>query len=176
MRMKINSRITRHQGRVFKIVTENVTLPGGVTADIDILQHPGAAAIVPFKNDHQVILIKQYRHALRDTIWEIPAGTIDGGESAIHCAKRELVEETGFSSDKWEDLGFITPVPGYSDERVHIFMASGLIPAPQNLDEDEILDVHPIDFREAIDMIHRGEIRDAKTISGLLLAHHRRGG
>lgn len=170
MTVKTNSRITRHEGRVFKIVTENITLPSGMSADIDILQHPGAAAIVPIHGNMQVVLIKQYRHALRKHIWEIPAGTLDGRESALACAKRELKEETGFSADNWQKLASITPVPGYSDEQVHIYLASELTPARQDLDDDEILDVHPVAFDRALDMIYRGDIQDAKTITGLLLA------
>jgi len=172
MALKINSSVTRHEGRIFRIVTENVTLPGGATTDVDILHHPGAAAIVPYDSDNRVILIKQYRHALRDHIWEIPAGTLDGEESALQCAQRELVEETGFSAAAWHKLGAITPVPGYSDERVHIFVATRLVPAAQDLDEDEILDIHHIGFHEALGMIRRGEIRDGKTISGLFMARH----
>ena len=176
MTAKINNRITIHQGKVFELIRENVTLENGATTDVEYIEHPGAAAVIPFLDDSRIVLLRQYRHALKTHIWEIPAGTLDPREEIIDCAKRELIEETGYSASGWQKLGEITPVPGYSDERVHIFMATGLTAAPQNLDEDEILDVHPIDFRAAIDMIHRGEIRDAKTISGLLLAHHRRGG
>ena len=170
MSATINSSATLHQGRVFNLVTENYTLKNGVTSDMDFIQHPGAAAMVPMINSAEVVLIKQYRHAIREFIWEIPAGTLDAWESPINCARRELVEETGYSADDWHQLGTITPLPGCSDERIHIFLASDLKVAEQQLDDDEILNVHPIKFNDALQMILTGEISDGKTISGLFLA------
>ncbi|MCP4112487.1 MAG: NUDIX hydrolase [Desulfobacteraceae bacterium] len=152
------------------MTTENITLSNGVTVDIDILRHPGASAIVPLSEKNTVILIRQYRHAVGDYIWEIPAGTLNPGELPIACAKRELVEETGFSAREFQKLGEITPVPGYSDERIHIFLGTGLEPAEQNLDMDELLNVHEIEFDETIEMIRNGDIQDCKTISGLYMA------
>ena len=166
----INSYSTLHEGRVFRLVTENYTLENGVTSEMDFIQHPGAAAMVPMLNQQEVVLIKQYRHAIREFIWEIPAGTLDAGESPLDCARRELVEETGYSADHWTQLGTITPLPGCSDERIHIFLASDLKIAEQQLDPDELLNVHPIKFNDALQMILRGEISDGKTISGLFLA------
>jgi ADP-ribose pyrophosphatase len=151
-------------------VNENYTLDNGVTSDMDFIQHPGAAAMVPMLNNAEVVLIKQYRHAIREFIWEIPAGTLDPGESPIACARRELIEETGYSATDWHQLGTITPLPGCSDERIHIFLASDLKPAEQHLDDDEMLNVHQLDFNEALQMILTGEISDGKTISGLFLA------
>jgi len=168
--MKINNRTTLHQGRVFKLVTENVTLDNSVTTDMEFIRHPGAAAIIPMLDHTHVILLNQYRHALRKYIWEIPAGTLDPRESVINCAKRELIEETGFSADQWHRLGEITPVPGYSDERIHIFLATSLQPAERHLDKDEIIHVHEVACEEALDMIRRGDIQDAKSIAGLFLA------
>lgn len=170
MAAKINNRRTIHRGRVFSLVTENVTLNTGVTTDIEYIQHPGATAIIPMLDRTQVILIKQYRHALGRDIWEIPAGTLDPQESVTTCAQRELIEETGYSADRWHNLGTITPVPGYSDERIHVYLAGGLQPAERNLDEDEIINVHEIEFEEALHMIRRGDIQDAKSIAGLFLA------
>jgi ADP-ribose pyrophosphatase len=170
MSAMISSRITLHKGRVFELVNENYTLANGVTADMDFIQHPGAVAVVPMLNQEDVILIKQYRHAVREFIWEIPAGTIDSQESPMGCAKRELIEETGYSAGEWHQLGKITPLPGYSDERIHIFLASDLKKAEQNLDKDEMLSVHRLQFKAALQMILTGEIQDGKTISGLFLA------
>jgi len=166
----INRRMTLHQGRVFELVSENYTLDNGVTADMDFIQHPGAVAVIPMLNQDDVILIRQYRHAVREFIWEIPAGTLDSQESPMECAKRELIEETGYSAGKWHPLGTITPLPGCSDERIHLFLASDLKPAAQNLDRDEMLSVHRLQFKVAIEMILTGEIQDGKTISGLFLA------
>ncbi|MBC8420962.1 MAG: NUDIX hydrolase [Desulfobacterales bacterium] len=170
MRATMNQRVTLHEGRVFRLVRENVTLENGVTIDLDIIRHPGASAIVPLTENNTLFMIKQYRHAAGGFIWEIPAGTLDPNESPLECAKRELVEETGFSANKWQKLGEITPVPGYSDERIHIFCATDLAPARQDLDMDEILHVHEVRFDDAIAMIQRGEIQDGKTISGLFMA------
>lgn len=170
MNATVNSYRTLHRGRVFNLVTENYTLENGVTADMDFIQHPGAAAMVPMLNQQEVILIRQYRHAVREFIWEIPAGTLNPQESPIDCAKRELIEEIGYASNKWHQLGTITPLPGCSDERIHIFLAADLKPAQQNLDKDEMLNVHAVELKKALKMIVRGEIYDGKTISGLFLA------
>ena len=170
MSASINSSITLHAGRVFNLVKENYTLDNGVTSEMDFVQHPGAAAMVPMLNPTDVILIKQYRHAIREFIWEIPAGTLDPEESPLNCARRELIEETGYSAADWHQLGTITPLPGCSDERIHIFLASDLKAAEQNLDDDEMLKVHQIKFEEAMQKILSGEISDGKTISGLFLA------
>ena len=170
MSATINSRITLHEGHVFNLVKENYTLDSGVTSEMDFVQHPGAAAMVPILNRTDVILIKQYRHAIREFIWEIPAGTLDPEESPLNCARRELIEETGYSAADWHQLGTITPLPGCSDERIHVFLASDMKAAEQNLDDDEMLKVHQIKFKEAMQMILNGEISDGKTISGLFLA------
>jgi ADP-ribose pyrophosphatase len=100
-------------------------------------------------------------------LWEVPAGTINTGESPIECAKRELPEEVGYRARSFRELGEIIPVPGYSDEHIHIFLATGLTPGLQNLDADEVLDVKPVPLQETLEMIKRGEIRDAKTIISL---------
>ena len=170
MPTQLNQQTTLHEGRVFRLVRENLTLENGVVTELDIIRHPGAAAIVPFTQQNTLLLIKQYRHAAGGFIWEIPAGTRDPGESTLTCAKRELIEETGFSAEDWIKLGEITPLPAYSDERIHIFRATNLTPAKQNLDQDEILDVHEVIFEDALSMIQNNEIQDAKTISGLFMA------
>lgn len=158
------------KGRVFDFYAENVTLPNGVTLDMEIIRHPGAAAIVPVLQDQSVLLLKQYRHAVGGFIWEIPAGTLDAEETPLACAERELTEETGYAAKKWERLGEITPLPAYSDERIHLFLATELTRASQKLDEDELLFVHRVSVDQALAMIVDGSIQDAKTIAGLQLA------
>ncbi len=170
MTATINSRTTVHRGKVFSLIRENVTLDNGITTEMEFVEHPGATAIIPMLNESRVLLLKQYRHALKEYIWEIPAGTLDPQESVINCAKRELIEETGYSANRWQKLAEITPVPGYSDERIYIYLATDLKPAEQNLDKDEIINVHEIEFSKAIEMIKRGESQDAKSITGLFLA------
>ena len=161
------------KGRVFELYTENITLSNGFTMDMEIIRHPGAAAIVAVMDDQSILLLKQYRHAVGGFIWEIPAGTLDPDEDEMTCARRELTEETGYQARQMEKLGVITPLPAYSDERIHIYLASGLTRAAQNLDADELLSVHPVGLQDALAMIADGRIQDAKTIAGLHLAANR---
>ncbi len=170
MTARINERQIIFQGRVFQLVKENVTFNNGVTTIMEYVDHPGATAIIPMLTDTRILLLKQYRHALRKHIWEIPAGTLDPAESILECAKRELIEETGYSAEQWQKLAELTPVPGYSNECIHIYLASDLRRAEQNLDTDEIIDVHEFDYSETLEMIKTGKIQDAKTIAGLYLA------
>lgn len=170
MSARINRKTRIHRGRVFELITENITLSNGATVDTDVLRHPGAAVIVPLLENGNIVLIRQYRHAIGTRIWEIPAGTLDHDESPLACAKRELAEETGYLAARFEPLGVIIPCPGYSDERLHVFIASDLKPVSRNLDDDELVDVHIVRFDDAIQMIYKGEIQDAKTIAGLFLA------
>ena len=167
----VNRRKQIHKGRVFTLTTENITFNKGVTIDIDLIKHPGASAIVALTDKNEVVLIRQYRHAVGDFIWEIPAGALNPEENPETCARRELEEETGCTANKWKKMGEIVPVPGYSDERIHLFYATQLEKSVQNLDEDEWLSVHKFDFKEALRMVAEGEIVDAKTISGLLMAN-----
>ena len=166
----IKNHHTIYDGRVFKLVRENVTLENGTTTDMEFIEHPGAAAIIPFLDDSRILLLKQYRHALKKDIWEIPAGTLDPHEKIIDCAKRELIEETGYSASGWHKLGEITPVPGYSNERIHIYLATKLQPAEQHLDADEVIQVQDVEFKDALEMIGKGIIQDAKSIVGLFMA------
>ena len=173
MTAKINNRQILHRGRVFNLIRENVTLDNGSSTDMEFVEHPGATAIIPMLNESRVLLLKQYRHSLREHIWEIPAGTLEPNEEVINCARRELIEETGYSAGQWRKLAKITPVPGYSNERIHIYLATDLKPAEQNLDKDEIINVHEVELSEAIEMIKMGEIQDAKSITGLYLMLNR---
>jgi len=139
-RAEVRRSETIHRGRVFDFTKETVTLTNGVTVDMEVIRHPGAAAIIPLTTDEKVIMLKQYRHAVGGPLWEIPAGTMDpADDSPLACARRELEEETGFSAATWDALGELTPVPGYSDERIHLFLARDLSPTAQNLDADEIV-------------------------------------
>ncbi len=161
---------TIYKGRIFRLVKEDVQLQNGVETQLDIIRHPGAAAIVPAYGYDKIILIKQYRHAIGEYIWEIPAGTFDKNEDPLECAKRELLEETGFRAEFWEKLGVITPVPAYSDERIHVYFAANLIQETQNLDKDEVLEVHKLKVTDVLEMIRKGEIKDSKTIASIFMA------
>jgi ADP-ribose pyrophosphatase len=163
----IKQRRLLHQGRVFKLFSDDVVLPNGTATCIDVIRHPGAAAIVAWTTTDHIVLIKQYRYSLDAEIWEIPAGTLDAMETPLACAQRELGEETGFQAAQWEVLGSMTPVPGYSDEQLHLYLARDLTPVPRALDADEIVNVSEIPFEQALEMVDQGLIQDAKTIAAL---------
>lgn len=165
----VRKEIIRH-GRVFDITLENVNLPNGACVDMEIIRHPGAAAIVPLIGDNEILMLKQYRHAVGTYWWEIPAGTFDGREAPLDCARRELTEETGYTARTWDALGAVTPVPGYSDERIHLFLARDLVPADRNLDFDEIIEIHPLPLDRVVAMIIDGQIEDAKSIAAIFRA------
>jgi ADP-ribose pyrophosphatase len=160
---------------VFDFTLERITLENDVTVDLEVIRHPGAAAIVAMPDSETILLLHQYRHALGGYIWEVPAGTVDGGETPERCARRELVEETGFSGRGFEKLGEITPVPGYSDERIHLFLATGLEQDTQRLERDELIRVEAVPLKSALTMIDEGRLQDAKTIASLMLAARRLG-
>lgn len=159
-----------HRGRVFELFSDRVVSAHGTTVDLDVIRHPGAAAIVPVNDDGCLLLLRQYRYALDCEIWEIPAGTLEPGEAPLDCAQRELEEEAGVIAGKWHALGTITPLPGYSDEQIYLFIAGELSQTLQNPDPDEFFSIHEVSWKDAIAMIHRGDIRDAKTIAALFMA------
>jgi ADP-ribose pyrophosphatase len=156
-----------YTGIVVNLNVDTVTLPNGVTVDLEVVRHPGAAAVVPLKDDDTVILIKQFRHAAGGFIFEIPAGKLHPGEEPTVCATRELEEEVGYLPDRLELLSSIFTAPGFTDEVIHIYKATGLTVGRQQLDRDEVLEVIEMPLREAVRMIETGEIRDAKSIVGL---------
>jgi ADP-ribose pyrophosphatase len=157
------------RGKVLTLNIDTITLPNGVTIDLEIVRHPGAAAVVPLKDNGMVVLIKQFRHAAGGFIYEIPAGKLYPGEDPLHCAARELEEEIGWIAGRMERLTSILTAPGFTDEVIHIYKATGLTAGRQQLDRDEVLEVLEISLEEAIKMIEAGTIRDAKTIVGLKL-------
>ena len=156
-----------YKGRIVDLRLEEITLPNQVTMTIEMIRHPGAAAVVPLDDEGQVTLIHQFRHAAGGFIWEIPAGKLDGGEEPIACAARELQEEVGLAAGELIHLGSILTAPGFCDERIHLFLARALMPAEQCLEQDEVLSVSRVPLRRALEMIRSGEIEDAKTIAGL---------
>jgi len=161
---------TVYKGRVVEFNLEEVRLPNGRTVQLEILRHPGASAVVPLLEDGQVVLIRQYRHAAGGMIYEIPAGRLDPGESPLECARRELAEEVGQEAAQWERLGAIWTTPGFTDEKIHFFLARHLTPVGQSLEYDEVIEVVKRPLEEAIAMVRRGEIEDGKTICALMLA------
>jgi ADP-ribose pyrophosphatase len=158
-----------YKGRIVDLRLEEITLPNQVTMTIEMIRHPGAAAVVPLDDEGHVTLIHQFRHAAGGFIWEIPAGKLDDGEQPIACAARELQEEVGLAAGELIPLGSILTAPGFCDERIHLFLARRLIPVEQRLEHDEVLSVSRMPLIHALEMIRTGEIEDAKTIAGL---HH----
>jgi ADP-ribose pyrophosphatase len=155
------------------MITETVELPNGRRVALDLVHHPGAAAVVPFLDDERVLLIRQHRHATGGALMEVPAGKLDPGESPEACAARELEEETGYRPGRLERLGSIWTTPGFCDEVIHLFAAYDLEPTQQRLEPDEIIELVPTPLAEALDALD-GPVVDGKTATALLLAARRR--
>lgn len=160
--------VGRYRGKFLEMVTEEVELPNGLTTTLDVIRHPGASAVVPILADGRVLLIRQYRYAAGGFILEVPAGKLDPGEQPEHCARRELEEETGLRAQRIEALGSILTTPGFTDERIHLFAAFDLLEVPQALEANEIIELVPTPFAEALDLIWSGEMTDAKSVVALL--------
>ncbi len=158
------------RGRTVKLDVDRVRLPNGKEMDFELIHHVGAAAVVPVAEDGSVLLVRQYRYATGGYLLEVPAGKLDPGEAPETCAARELEEETGFRPAKLEPLGWIWTTPGFADEKIWLFLATGLEPAQQGLEDDEILSLERVPLAEAADKAARGEIHDGKTVCALLRA------
>ena len=156
-----------YKGKIIDLSVETVTLPNGATANLEVITHPGAAAVVPMKDDRTVVMIRQYRHAVGGFIYEIPAGKLHRGEDPKDCAAREVEEETGYKVGRLEPLLSFLTTPGFTNEIIHIFVGRELSPGTQHLDADEILEIIEMPLDQAIVRINAGEIQDAKTIIGL---------
>ncbi len=156
-----------YTGKVVTLNVDTVQLPNGVTVDLETIRHPGAAAVVPIKEDGTVVLIRQFRHAAGGFIYEIPAGKLSPGEDPLHCAARELEEEVGYRASSFELLSSIFTAPGFADEVIHVYKATGLTKGHQQLDRDEVLEIVEMPLHQAITRIQDGTIRDGKTIVGL---------
>ena len=159
-------------GRVVRLSVDRVRLPNGSVCELEMIRHPGAAAVVPVDRENRVVLVRQYRYAAGGWILEVPAGKLDGGEAPEVCATREVEEETGFRPRRLVPMGWIWTTPGFTDEKIWLFLALDLEPAVQTLQRDEVLTVERVPFGEALDRATRGEIQDAKSICALLRAPH----
>jgi len=170
---KISSRRV-YTGRVVSLDVDNVRFPNGTEGELEMIRHSGASAIVPLLDmpdgTKKVVLIRQYRYAAEGYVYEVPAGRLDTGETPEACARRELKEETGYTPVVLTPLTTIFTTPGFTDEQVHLFLATGLSSGDSSLEADEVLDTHPVSVSEALEMIRTGAIRDGKTISALLFA------
>jgi ADP-ribose pyrophosphatase len=168
----VHSRTHLARTRVLDIGTEDVTLPSGVRTTLDVLKHPGASCVLPVDGD-RVTLIRQYRHCAGGYLWEAPAGTLRPGEQPEECARRELIEEAGLVAGSLTRVGHVFTAPGFTDEKIHLFVARDCTRAPVARDEDEwITDVRWFSWAEIDRLLAEGELHDAKTLSVLL--HGRR--
>ncbi|HVH06661.1 MAG TPA: NUDIX hydrolase [Myxococcota bacterium] len=169
----MSSRIA-YRGRSIVVAVDEVELPNGRRIALDIVRHPGAAAVVPFETASDVLLIRQFRHAAGGTIWEVPAGKLDGDPPDV-CARKELEEEAGRRAGRLEALGAIWTTPGFTDEVIHLFAAFELETIPMRHEPDEVIEVVRMPLARALAMIWSGELRDAKSALALLHAAHRTG-
>jgi ADP-ribose pyrophosphatase len=164
-----------YTGRIVSLDVDVVRYPDGSVGELEMIRHPGASAVVPFlsdpnSDDPQVLLIRQYRYAAGGYMLEVPAGRLDAGEGPQDCAARELKEETGCTADQVEFLTTIYTTPGFTDERIHLFRATGLTAGETNHEADEFLEPQPMPLSQALEKIQAGEIRDGKTVIALLFA------
>jgi ADP-ribose pyrophosphatase len=164
-----------YTGKVISLDVDTVRFPDGSVGELEMVRHPGASAVVPFLSDPaggdpQVLLIRQYRYAAEGYLYEIPAGRLNPGEGPRECAARELKEETGCSAERVDELFTMYTTPGFTDEKIHLFMATGLTSGETKHEADEFLELQPMPLSRALQMIQAGEIQDSKTALGLLFA------
>ena len=161
-----------HRGRLIELNVETAAMPDGNRLDLEIVRHPGGAAVVAVNECGEVCLLRQFRHAVGEArLWELPAGCIDASdESPLATATRELREEAGVAAGKWRALGTLLPSPGFCDERLHLFLAGSLTHVGSSQQDDEHIEIHWLPFENALTMAASGEITDAKTVVGLFRA------
>ena len=158
-------------GKLLHVFHDTVKLPNDHITGRDLIRHVGAVCVVPITADGSVIMERQDRYPVDEILWEIPAGKLDSkSEDKLEAAKRELREETGYSAERWIDLGFLYPTPAYSDEAIKIYIAKDLQKGEQDLDDDEFINVELIKLDKLVDMVMAGEIADAKTQLAILKA------
>ena len=166
----VSSRVV-FRGPVFKITSDRVREPGGYTARRDMVRHPGSVVILAVdesRAEPRVLLARQYRYAAGGPLWELPAGRIDAGENALAAAKRELLEETGYTAQSWRRALFFYASPGFLDETMAIYLARGLRPGKAKPEEDEVIQKRLFPLHSAVKMATTGRIIDGKTIAGVL--------
>lgn len=159
-----------YTGKTIQLRVDTVEVPNRGYQKREIIEHKGAVAILAVTEEKKVVLVKQFRKAIEQVIYELPAGKIEIGETPMECAKRELKEETGYSVDSLKLIHKYYTTPGFSNQQVFIYLASGLTPGEPTLEEDEFLEVCEIDLQQAYNMVYENEICDSKTVIGLLLS------
>jgi len=168
--MKADKQTVQFTGRVIQVTTDEVVLPNGHRALLEVVHHPGGAATVALDSGERVCLLRQYRYVADGWLWELPAGKLEPGESAQATAQRELAEEAGLSARHWRSLGAVLSSPGVFGERLHLFLATGLDPGTSAHEPSELIEVHWISLARACEWALDGTIADCKTALGLLRA------
>ena len=157
-----------YQGPVFGVRRDEVIEPSGVRATREVITHPGSVVVLPVLPDRRIVLIRQYRHATRQFLWELVAGRMERGENPRRAAARELIEETGYRAKRFRVFLDIFPTPGFLEERMYILLAQEVTPGEAEPEEDEKIVAKAFTHRELENMIRRGKLRDAKSVAGLL--------
>lgn len=160
-----------YDGRIIKVYKDNVELADGKKSFREVVRHSGGVVILAFKDEDTILLVKQYRYPIGEIVLELPAGKLEKGEDPFEAAKRELEEETGYCANKWTDLGYINTSPGFSDEKLYLYLAQDLEYTHCHPDEGEIIQAFEYKYDDVLKMIDNGEINDAKTICGLMRAN-----
>ncbi len=160
---------TVYRGRIFNVRVDTVAFPDGRTGTREIVEYPGAVVVVALDEAERVLLVRQYRHAVGRELLELPAGKLEPGEDPLACARRELVEETGYAAREWQFLLDYYSTPGFTTEKMYLYRAAGLEAAEAAPDSDEFIQVVKVPLRRALEMVAGGEICDAKSIVGLLV-------
>jgi ADP-ribose pyrophosphatase len=167
---RLLARDEKFNGKIIRVSVDEVRLPNGNVAAMEMVRHVGAAAVVPLDANGDVLLVRQYRYAAGGWLLEIPAGKLEPGEPPEDCAVREVEEEVGVRPEDVRPLGWIWTAPGFTDEKIRLYLATGLKPARQALENDEVLSVVRVPLERAVGMALSGEISDAKSVAGLLRA------
>jgi ADP-ribose pyrophosphatase len=167
---RLLDRRTAYGGRVLRVVIDRLQLPDGGTTELEVIRHAGAAVVVPVTDDGRVVLVRQYRYATAEWLLEAPAGKLEPDEEPASCAGRELEEETGWRAAELLPLGAVWSSPGFTDELLHLYLARGLEPGEQALEQAELLTVEEVSLAEAVAMARDGRISDCKTICAVLRA------
>ena len=174
-RARLLSSRTVYRGPVFWVTTDQVREPGGVRARRDVVRHPGSVVVLALDNSRatpRVLLERQYRHAAKDYLWELPAGRIDPGEPELKAAQRELLEETGYTGTRWRRILKFYASPGFVAETMAVYLATGLRAGPAHPEDDEVIYKRLVPLPTVVSMVLRGTIRDAKTIAPVLWLDH----
>lgn len=156
------------QGKVFRVTVDQALLENGKIARREVVHHNGGACVIALNDQREIYMVKQFRYPFGEELWELPAGKLEPNEDPFEAAKRELEEEAGVTAQNYVELGVVYPTVGFCTEKIYIWAATGIVLSHQHLDEDEFLSVYKVPLEKAVEMVLSGEIRDSKTMVGIL--------